>query len=440
MSHDILPMPEAGAETGLTVLKQVINQRSLLVALEIMHQEVGNAFRVTLPSFKPAVLAGPESNRAILVTDRDKFLWRNEADPVTRLLRHGILVEDGDNHDRLRDIMNPALHRQQVNVQVEGMWRHTDMIMATWSAQSTVDMLVEMRRIALLILMDSLFSVDFQADMRRMWDPILKAIKFISPGMWIIWPKMPRVGYGKALSQLDAYLYEIIARRRAARVWIDDLLGRLIDEGLDDDSIRDQMLTMLIAGHDTSTALLAWSLYLLGSHPDEMARARQEVDRVLGHHPPAVEHVGALDYLGQVIKEALRLYPPIHVGNRFTVEDTPVAGYLIPGQTRTMYSIYLTHRDPAVWPDPAKFCPARFDHQAAGPKRPALSYVPFGGGPRNCIGATFAQVEVKIVLARILQRYELELISQDVRTYMGATLEPRPGVMMRVSSRRKPDG
>ena len=134
MNQDFAPLPEAGAETGLTVLKEVIRQRSLLVALETMYKEVGSAFRVTLPSFNPAILAGAESNRAILVTDRDKFLWRNEADPVTHLLRHGVLVEDGQFHDRIRAVMNPALHRPQVNAQIAGMWGHTDTITSTWAS------------------------------------------------------------------------------------------------------------------------------------------------------------------------------------------------------------------------------------------------------------------------------------------------------------------
>jgi cytochrome P450 len=139
--------------------------------------------------------------------------------------------------------------------------------------------------------------------------------------------------------------------------------------------------------------------------------------------------------MDQVIKEALRLYPPIHVANRRAATDVTIQGYHVPADTRVMASIYLSHRDPAYWPDPEAFCPARFDHQAAG-KQPPFTYVPFGGGPRNCIGAAFAQVESKVVLARLLQTFDFDLLNgPEIRPYMGATLEPRPGVKMRLRRR-----
>jgi cytochrome P450 len=212
------------------------------------------------------------------------------------------------------------------------------------------------------------------------------------------------------------------------------LLGRLIAAGLDDDLIRDQMLTMLIAGHDTSTALLAWALFLLGSHPEIMAQVKAEVDAVLGDEPPLPGHLPHMPLLDAVIKETLRLYPPIHVSNRRAAEETTIQGYAIPPNLRVMASIYLTHRDEEIWEEPENFCPHRFTEESRG-KRPPFTYLPFGGGPRNCIGAAFAQVEAKAVLARILQQFDLELLKKDVRLHMGATLEPRPGVFMRVHQR-----
>ncbi|MGD8584682.1 MAG: cytochrome P450 [Chloroflexota bacterium] len=428
------PLPEAGPETGLNVLKALARRRSVLAALEVMQTEVGNAFQITLPTFEPAVFAGPEFNRCLLVSQREAFLWRPAQDPVAKLLRHGLLVEDGQKHDELRRIMEPATFRPEVNAHVAEMVRWTDHILDGWPADSTVDMLVEMRRIALLILMGTLFSTDFTADMEQMWQPILKAIDYISPGLWVIWPGVPRPGYERPLRQLDAYLYQLIARRRQRQDGGGDLLDRLIASGLDDGLIRDQMLTMLIAGHDTSTALLSWALYLLGSHPQVLALARDEVDQALGQRRPTADDAGQLPYLEQIIKEALRLYPPIHVGNRIAPRDAQVAGYRVPADTRVMVSIYLTHRDRAHWPEPHCFKPERFDRSVRH-GRPALAYVPFGGGPRNCIGATFAQVESKVVLARILQRFDLQLVGKKVHAHMGATLEPRPGVTMRVQPR-----
>ena len=418
------------------MLKELARRRSFLAALEVMQAEVGDVFQITLPSFEPAVFSGPIFNRCVLVSQRHEFLWRPERDPVTRLLRHGLLVEDGEEHDALRALMELATTRPAVNEHVDDMVRYTDQILDRWGDRSTVDMLVEMRRVALLILMGTLFGTEFAPEMDRLWKPILRSIKYISPGLWIIWPNIPRPGYRRPLRQLDEYLYSLIRERRERGAGRGDLLDVLIGGGLSDDLIRDQMLTMLIAGHDTSTALLSWALYLLGSHSEILARARDEVDEVLGERAPAMEDVNRLHYLDQIIKEALRLYPPIHVGNRMTRKELQVEGYTVPANMRVMYSIYLTHRDKKHWPDPLRFDPDRFDRSRRH-GRPALSYVPFGGGPRNCIGATFAQVESKIVLARILQRFDLQLLDQTIRPYMGATLEPRPGVKMRLRWRGK---
>jgi cytochrome P450 len=206
---------------------------------------------------------------------------------------------------------------------------------------------------------------------------------------------------------------------------------------MSDGVIRDQLLTMLIAGHDTSTALLAWTLTLLGRYPKAMASVRAEVDAVLGSAdgPPSIEQINDLAYTDQVVKEALRLYPPIHIGNRRVAEDVTLQGYKVPAGTRLMYSIYLAHREEEHWHDPEAFIPERFDHQNEE-RRPPLTYIPFGGGPRNCIGAAFAQVEVKVVLGRLFQKFDLELLNGDkIKPYMGATLEPRPGVVMRVRPR-----
>jgi cytochrome P450 len=429
------PVPTAESDTGLRVLRELAKQRSLLPALEIMHADVGNIFQITLPSFDPTVVVGPDWNRYVLVTDRSKFTWRIESDPVTKLLGHGLLVEDGQSHDDLRALMEPGLGRRQVNTQIETMVHYTDAILAEWQDGSQVDMLVEMRRIALLILMGTLFGVDFRQDMDRMWRPILRATSYISPGLWVIWPRIPRRGYKRPLQDLDQYLYQIIGLRRSRPGNSDDWLTHLITNGLSDDLIRDQMLTMLIAGHDTSTALLAWSLYLLGRNPSALVMAQTEVDDIIGDQPPNIHNLGSLHYLDQVIKESLRLYPPIHVGNRMVDEPLEACGYAIPANTRVMYSIYLSHRDARLWPEVNCFKPERFD-RARRPTQPPFTYVPFGGGPRNCIGAAFAQVEAKVVLARILQSFDLTLASQKVRPHMGATLEPRPGVTMRIARRR----
>lgn len=437
MAQQSCPLPVASSETGLTVLKALVLRRTLLAALEVMREEVGDVFQITLPSFQPAVFVGPTYNRHLLVTGRQDLLWRNEGDPVVDLLRHGLLVEDGDSHDRLRSLMDPPLLRTRAHDHVNEMVEYTDMVTSSWQDGRTVDMLVEMRRIALLILMGVLFGVEFKHDLDRLWDPIIRSIKYISPGFWIVWQNMPRPGYRRPLEALDEYLYGIIDLRRKELGPSDDLLGSLIDSGLDDDLIRDQLLTMLIAGHDTSTALLAWALFLLGKHPEIMKRVQIEVDETVGDRIPTVGQLENLSLLDCVVKETLRLYPPIHIGNRRTPEDTVVSGYEVPADTRVMYSIYLSHRHPKYWERPAEFIPERFDRNNRDRRPPAFCYLPFGGGPRNCIGAAFAQVEAKAILTRLLQQFDLSLLPGKVQPYMGATLEPRPGVLMTIKRRLK---
>jgi cytochrome P450 len=328
--------------------------------------------------------------------------------------------------------MEPALHPSQLSGYAKMMDEQTDRVCATWQEGDTIDLLVECRKIALLIIMQALFSVDAWNDLPRIWIPILKAIDYISPGAWILWRRIPRPGYRRHLKVLDSYLFAIIRERtqtqQAGPAFSEnqphhDLLQHLIDAGLDEGRIRDQMLTMLIAGHDTSTALLAWTFVLLGKHPDVHTRL---VNALTREEKPAL--------LDQVIKEALRLYPPIHIGNRIVAETIEFdhGGSIPPGE-RMFYSIYLTHRDPQIWENGEQFCPERFER---GRKTPPFSYLPFGGGPRACIGAAFGQAEARRVLSRLLRTYTFEPIGfEKIHAHMGATLEPRPGVKMRVTRR-----
>lgn len=422
-----IPLPDN--RVSLNALRALIRQRSVLTALEVFHAELGDIFGIPLPGFNPVMLVGPEANRFVLVEGRSDLRWRAEQDPITRLLGHGVLVEDGDTHDRLRQQLNPALHKRMLGSYVDEMWQCTDAVTKAWR-DAPVDMLVEMRKVALLILTKTLFDVDFQPELGRMWDSILRTLVYISPGPWLIWPGVPRIGYRRALETVNRYLHETIRLRRDTPG--DDMLGLLIASGMPDERIRDQLLTMLIAGHDTSTALLSWALYVLSSRPDIQATAHAEIDAVLGDNAPDYVGVGQLRYLEQVLNETLRMYPPIHLGSRIAAHDLEFQGYQIPAGRRVLYSIYLAHRDPRYWQNPAEFIPERF---APEQTRQPYTFLPFGGGPRNCIGMAFAQVEAKVVLARILQKYELKITNQPVRLRMGATLEPHPSVQVKIQKR-----
>ena len=189
------------AETGRAALSALFKEGSPLGPLKVMAKHVGYFFQIPLFMFKPYVVFGPEANRKVLVTERDKVLWRN-TDPVTDLLRRGVLVVDGEEHDHYRKLMEPPLHPSRLPDYTSMMISQTDRVSAQWQDGEVIDMLVESRKIALLIIMQTLFSKDVWDDLPRIWKPILKSIEYISPGMWILWRKIPRFGFRKPLKDI----------------------------------------------------------------------------------------------------------------------------------------------------------------------------------------------------------------------------------------------
>lgn len=426
--------PTPSGLPALRTLAGMVGNRSPLRGLELLHQELGDVFQIPLPGFRPVVLVGPEAARFVYVSGRGSLRWRAEHDPVTRLLRGGLLVEDGEVHQALRRQLNPSLHRRMLEGYAEAVLERTDQLSATWSAKHPVDLLDQMRQLTLLILVDSLFGADLSAELDRLWKPILRTLRYIGPGAWLLWHAVPRPGYRAARRALDAYLHQLIAARRTDGAGGSDLLSQLIRAGLADRLIRDQLLTVLIAGHDTSTALLAWTLHLLGTHPAVLAALQAEVDAQLGGAAPELSRVSQMRLLDQVLNESLRLYPPIHLSNRIAATDLEFSGYRVAAGSRVLLSIYLTHRHARYWSAPDRFDPQRFASEQAA-DRPPYAFIPFGGGPRNCIGMAFAQAEAQLILARLLQRYRFRHLGRPVHPHMGATLEPRPAVWMQVTRR-----
>lgn len=430
-------IPTPTPQVGLSALKAILREHNIMAALSVFHREIGEIFRINAPGFKPVMLAGPDACRWVLVEAKDDLLWRMDTDPITQLLSHGLLVEDGAPHDDMRERLNPMMHRRMVDSFIAAMVRRTDEVIDSWADGEQVDLLKESRRMALLILMDTLFDVNHSPDEQALWPALMKLVGFISPGLWMFWSGIPRPGYQRAITAWNDYFARMIARRRAELAASDapreDMLSLLIGMELPDEAIRDQLMTMLIAGHDTVTALLGWAFYELGRHPHIYARCTAEADSVLTNQPATAETIAQLKYTAQVVDETLRLYPPAHLGSRKAARDLDYRGYHIPAGARVVYSIYLTQRDEKIWPDAARFAPERF---AAGQKTVPYSYLPFGGGKRNCIGAYFGQIEARIVIARVLQRVTLTPTDVKIHMHMGATIEPRPGVMVRVTKRR----
>lgn len=437
MANHTRTIPNPTPTVSLGALGAMIQERSVMAGMRVFHEGTGDIFKINLPGFKPVVMVGPEACHFMLVESRHDLRWRMENEPITNLLIHGVLVEDNESHDDIRRKLNPALHKKMLGGYVDSIVSRTDQISTEWQQEAQYDMLVEVRKIALLILMDTLFEFDYTSEIDKLWDSVLYLIKYISPGFWLIWKGAPHPGYKQARKQMDNYFHEIIRIRREqiaqeSEQHRTDMLSGLIYSGMDNNLIRDQLMTMLIAGHDTSTALLAWALYLISNHPDTQAQIHTELDEVLGTDKPTPENIQELTFLTQVINETLRLYPPIHLGSRTANADLEFQGYEIPEGTRVLYSIYLTQRHPDYWQEPNAFKPERF---APGNKIEPYTFLPFGGGPRNCIGAAFAQVESKVVLARLLQQFRFNAVKSSVHEHMGATLEPRPGVKVTLTKR-----
>ncbi|MDL1899185.1 cytochrome P450 [Anaerolineae bacterium CFX9] len=428
-------IPTPSPQAGLRALRAIAAERSLLSAMRVFHAETGDVFRLNVPGFSPVVLVGPEACRWVLVEQASSLRWRIEKQPITHLLEHGLLVEDGELHDQIKEYLSPALHRKAVDGYALAMVSGTDQIMTGWGRSATLDLLVEVRRMALIILMETLFSVDFSPEMDRLWKAILRLMKYISPGLWLIWSGAPHPGYAAARAQIDRYWEQIIRLRRAEierepDLERTDMLSHLILCGAGDDLIRDQLMTMLTAGHDTTTGALAWVFEMLGRHPAVMERLQGEVDRLLGGKLPDFANTDSrhMPYLNAVISETLRLYPPAHLGARLADDDLSFRGYAIPKGTRVLYSIFLTQRHPDYFDDPHRFDP---DRVLLRPDRfQPYYFVPFGGGRRTCIGRYFAEVMMRIVVARVFQHFELRSLGRHTHMHMGATIEPRPGVWM----------
>jgi cytochrome P450 len=432
------PIPTPNGRVSLKALGQIVRTRSVLSGLEVFHEALGPVFQANLPSFRPIMMAGPDANRWILVTQQKALNWNAPTDPIARLLRDGLLVADGDTHDDMRKGMNPALHRSAFGPYVETMIRVTDQVIDSWTPGQTVDMLRAMREIALLVIMQTMFSDDFTPELAAYWRAVIAVLNYISPGLWMFWAGIPRPGYAAHFRKLDAYLMALIRARRAQATTGEkpprDLLGILIDMNASDAMIRDQMMTMIVAGHDTSTGLLSWAMYMLGLRLDIYQRTRDEVDNILSGQPATLQDVAELRYLDRLCDETMRLYPPAHLGSRIAARELEYDGYVIPAGARVTYSIYVTHRMKAYWERPHDFDPDRFLPERSK-SRPPYCFVPFGGGQRNCIGAAFAQVEAKVILSRVLQRCTFRLLRQSVHEHMAVTIEPRPGVFMEVQKR-----
>ena len=413
------------------------------------YEEHGPIFSMRLLHSQVVFMLGPEANHYVTVAHPENFHWRESSfGDLIPLLGDGLLTTDDAFHDRAREIMMPAFHREQVEAATRAMTAEAEVAIATLPVDGVIDIYAWMRNLAMRIAMRALLGLDPDeegkgADAAEHFE---RALGFYGIDFALRLLRGPGSPWRKLIASrkvLDRIVFEEIARHRAdpdpERRDILSLLVGVRGEGgeaFTDREIRDQVMTLMFAGHDTSTSTLTFMMYELARHPDVLARLQEEQDRVLGGGAPTIDQLEReLPYLDMVLDEVLRLYPPAWIGPRRAVRDFEFGGYRVPRGAYVNYCSWASHRIPEVFPEPEAFIPERFtrERKAALPRG---AYVPFGGGSRICIGKRFGQTEVKLVATMLLQRLRLDALPGRTMTVRQMpTLSPKGGMRMRVLSR-----
>ncbi len=417
------------------------------------YERYGPIFSLRLLHSRVVFMLGPEANHFVTVSHPENFHWREGSfGDLIPLLGDGLLTIDDGYHDRARQIMMPAFHREQIEAAVEVMTAEADAAIEALPVGEAVDVYEWMRNLAMRIAMRALLGLDPDDDGSgaRAATHFERALGFYGidfPLRLLRGPGSPWRRLLRARAVLDEIvLGEIARRRREPDPERRDVLSLLLgarDEsgaGFTDVEVRDQVMTLMFAGHDTSTSTLTFLVYELARHPDALARLQAEQDEVLDGSPPTPEQLEReLPYLEMVMDETLRLYPPAWIGPRRAVREFEFGGHHVPAGTYVNYSSWASHRLPEVFPDPEAFIPERFARERKT-ALPRGAYIPFGGGRRICIGKRFGQTEVKLVATMLLQRLRLELLPGRTMTVRQMpTLSPRGGLPMRVRPRRAED-
>jgi cytochrome P450 len=431
---------------GETRLSAALTRRFFqdpLAELLAAYARYGPVFTLRIFHGNSVFMLGPEANHYVTVSHASNFSWRRgHMGDLIPLLGDGLLTIDGDFHRRSRRIMLPAFHHERVAAATETMLAEIEAALARFDDGARIDLYARTRRLALRIAMRALFGLDPTAADARM-DVAARfeqGLGFYSREYWLQvlrGPGSPFARMQSARRMLDQVIFdEIAARRRGASERGEDILGLLIEASdedgttLSDQQIRDEVMTLLFAGHDTTTSTVAFMFYELAQHPDVVQQLREEQERVLGGAPPtAAQLLGdAMPVLEMVMDETLRMYPPAWVGARRSIEPFEFAGHTIPAGVPVNYSSWASHHLPDVFEQPEQFRPERFA-PAAKAALPKGAYVPFGGGSRICIGMRFGQLEVKAIATRLLTEFDFELEPDyRLRIRQMPTISPRDGM------------
>jgi cytochrome P450 len=416
------------------------------------YERFGPVFTMRVFHGNSVFMIGPEANHYMTVSHASNFSWREgHMGDLMPLLGDGLLTIDGEFHRRSRRIMLPAFHHRTIAAALATMNTEIDRSLADWQDGSRVDIYHWTRRLALRIAMRSLFGFDpdgagARIDMAQKFE---QGLGFWARDYWLQilrGPGSPFARMQAARRELDAVIFGEIARRRRAGERGEDVLSLLLDaadedgDRLTDQQIRDEVMTLLFAGHDTTTSTIGFMFYELARHPDVAAALRHEQSRVLGGERPDASLLmsGRLGLLEMVQDETLRMYPPAWIGARKSIETYEFAGHAVPAGAYVNYSSWVSHRLAHVFPEPDQFRPERFAPEAKA-ALPKGAYVPFGAGSRICIGMRFGQLEVKAIATALLRRFDFKLEpGYRMRIRQMPTIGPRYGVPLIVHRRDRP--
>ena len=396
------------------------------------------------------LVSSPALIRELLIDNRDKYRKNTRYKAMQRILGQGLLLSEGSVWKAQRLTAQPSFRPSQLKRQVEWMADVTDEFLELLDAQvgaGALDMHREFLRLAQRISGMLTLGPRFAARAEELFE--------ISERIRRAWPAPPRGLLGsfrvpsplrlrrleRSLGELDALVLRIIAEERDTAGEDESILGRIVRSSerdgrrFTDAELRDQVVTLIVAGYETTAATLSWTHYLLDLHPQVRERLEREVDEVAGNRPITRELLDELPLTERILQESLRLYSPIHSLSRVALEDNHIGGYLIPKGSTVVVSLHATHRLPECWKDPDAFDPDRFLAERAS-ERPNHAYIPFAAGHRNCIGGTLAMLETKLILASIARRFRLALVPGfPVEPCAGTTMFPRHGMMMTVERR-----
>ncbi len=444
-------VPFPPGETSFSLARTQRFDREPLPLLLEAYERFGPVFTLRLFHSNAVFMLGPAANHYVTVSHADNFLWREGYfRELTGLMGDGLLTIDGDFHRHSRQVMLPAFHREQIARSVDGVIEETARALADWTPGEELDLYAWTRRLSLRVAMRALFGLDPDGGRARSIDAaelFERALSFFARpyAMKILrGPRSPWRQMQEAARGLNALIYaEMADRRRSHGGPGEDILGLLLQarddqgNGLSDRQIRDEVMTLMFAGHDTTTSTIAFMFHELARNPQVVQRLLAEQDAQLSAGRPTVAQLtaGELPQLEMVLEETLRKYPPAWIGPRRAIEPYEFEGMSVPGRAFVNYCSWASHHLPDVFPEPDRFLPERFapDARAALPKG---AYVPFGGGSRTCIGMRFGQLEVRAIATMILSRFTLSLPADFRLTIRQMpTISPREGLPVIIAAR-----